>query len=176
MPRRQYTYPSGMGWTAYNLAETIGGFITLAGILLLLGNLFVSYFRGADSGPDPWHGPTLEWATGSPPPEYNFAVIPKVSSAYPNWDDADRAEDRHRLARGVLVLDGGHLQPAVTPVDGNLAEIVEMPHDSAWPPLLALALAFTFTMLVIQRYGAAGIGGILCLLVLLGWHSREPEE
>jgi cytochrome c oxidase subunit 1/cytochrome c oxidase subunit I+III len=176
MPRRQYTYPSGMGWTAYNLAETIGGFITLAGILLLLGNLFVSYFRGEEAGPDPWHGPTLEWTTSSPPPEYNFAVIPKVSSAYPNWDDADRAEDRRKLARGVLVLDEGHLQPAVTPVDGHFAEIVEMPHDSAWPPLLALALAFTFTMLVIQRYGAAGIGGILCLLVLLGWHSREPEE
>jgi cytochrome c oxidase subunit 1/cytochrome c oxidase subunit I+III len=176
MPRRQYTYPAGMGWTAYNLAETIGGFVTLAGILLLLGNLVVSYFRGADSGPDPWHGPTLEWTTSSPPPDYNFAVIPKVRSAYPNWDEADRAEDRRKLARGVLLLDEGHLQPAVTPVDANLAEIVEMPYESPWPPLLALALAFTFAMLVMQKYGAAGTGGILCLLVLLGWHSKEPQE
>ena len=51
MPRRVYTYPGGLGWTAYNLAETIGGFLTLVGILLLLGNLVVSYRRGAPAGP-----------------------------------------------------------------------------------------------------------------------------
>ena len=42
MTRRVYTYPSGLGWAAYNLAETIGGFVTLVGILVLLGNLVVS--------------------------------------------------------------------------------------------------------------------------------------
>jgi cytochrome c oxidase subunit I+III len=66
MPRRVYTYPSGLGWTAYNLAESIGGYLTLVGILLLLGNLVVSYFRGEPAGPDPWHGPTLEWTISSP--------------------------------------------------------------------------------------------------------------
>ena len=43
MPRRVYTYPSGLGWTVYNVAETVGGFVTLAGILLLFGNLVASY-------------------------------------------------------------------------------------------------------------------------------------
>ena len=57
MPRRNYTYPSGLGWAAYNLAETIGGFVTLVGILVLLGNLVVSYRKGAPAGPDPWHAP-----------------------------------------------------------------------------------------------------------------------
>jgi cytochrome c oxidase subunit 1/cytochrome c oxidase subunit I+III len=176
MPRRQYTYPGGMGWDVYNLLETIGGFVTLVGILVLLGNLFVSYFRGEDAGPDPWHGPTLEWTTSSPPPEYNFAVVPKVSSAYPNWDDADRAADRRRLATGVLVLEDGHRQVEVTPVDGYLSGIVDTPRESPWPVLLALALALVFTMLVIQVYGAAAIMGIVCLLILLGWHSKEPAE
>jgi cytochrome c oxidase subunit 1/cytochrome c oxidase subunit I+III len=176
MPRRNYTYASGLGWGAYNLAETIGGFITLAGILLLLGNLFVSYFKGEPAGPDPWHGPTLEWTTSSPPPEYNYAVIPKVRSAYPNWDRSDREEDRRKLADGVLVLEQGHLQPAVTPVDANFDEIVEMPHESPWPVLLALCLSLVFTLLLIEKYGAAGIMGFVCLLVLLGWHSKEPQE
>ncbi len=176
MPRRQYTYPSGLGWSAYNLAETVGGFLTLAGILVLLGNLAYSYVRGADAGRDPWHGPTLEWTIPSPPPEYNFAVPPKVTSAYPNWDDADRAEDRRRLEQGVLVLDHGHEQPAVTVADGDLAEIVEMPHDSPWPVLLALSLALVFIMLVIGKYGVAGIMGVLCLLALAGWHAKEPQE
>ena len=120
MTRRVSTYPDGLGWTAYNLAETIGGFVTLAGILLLLGNLFYSYLRAPAAGPDPWHGPTLEWTTSSPPPDYDYAVIPRVSSAYPNWDPADREFDRRNLADGVLVLERGHEQPAVTPVDATL--------------------------------------------------------
>ena len=176
MPRRQYTYPGGLGWTAYNLSETIGGFVLLAGILLLFGNLVVSFFKGRDAGPDPWNGPTLEWTTASPTPDYNFAVIPKVTSAYPNWDLQDREEDRRKLATGVLVLEEGHQQPAVTPVDARFAEIVEMPHESPYPILLGLTLSLVFTMLVIGKYGIAGIMGVLCLLVLAGWHSKEPQE
>jgi len=176
MTRRVSTYPDGLGWTAYNLAETIGGFVTLAGILLLLGNLFYSYLRAPAAGPDPWHGPTLEWTTSSPPPDYDYAVIPRVSSAYPNWDPVDRELDRRNLADGVLVLERGHEQPAVTPVDARFDEVVQMPHESPWPPILALALSLVFLMLVIGRYGVAGIMGIFCLLALAGWHSTEPQE
>jgi cytochrome c oxidase subunit 1/cytochrome c oxidase subunit I+III len=176
MTRRVYTYPDDLGWTGYNLAETIGGYVTLAGILLLFGNLVRSYFRGPVAGPDPWHGPTLEWATSSPPPEYDFPVIPKISSAYPNWDAADREEDQRRLQEGVFVLDDGNEQVEVTPVDARFSEVVHMPHESPWPVLLALCLSLVFVMLLLQHYGAAGLMGILCLLTLAGWHSREPED
>jgi hypothetical protein len=64
----------------------------------------------------------------------------------------------------------------VTPVDGRLAQIAQMPHESPWPPVLALALALVFTMLLIGRYGVAGIMGIVCVLALVGWHSQEPQE
>jgi cytochrome c oxidase subunit I+III len=176
MTRRVYTYPGGLGWSAYNLAETIGGYVTLAGILLLFGNLVVSYRRGAPAGPDPWHGATLEWTTSSPPPEYNFAVVPTVSSAYPNWDDADRAEDRRKLAEGAHVLDDGTEQVATSPVDAWFDEEVRLPHESPWPILLAASLSLVFTLLLIERFGAAGIAGVLVLLTLVGWHSYEPEE
>ncbi|HSB39077.1 MAG TPA: cbb3-type cytochrome c oxidase subunit I [Gaiellaceae bacterium] len=176
MPRRVYTYQDGLGWTAYNVAETIGAYLTALGIVVLLGNLVVSYRRAIPAGPDPWHGPTLEWTTSSPPPEYDFAVIPKVTSAYPNWDAEDRAEDRRKLDEGVLLLDEGHEQVEVTPVDARFSEIVEMPHDSPWPIVLAACLSLVFVMLLIGRYGTAGIMGILCLLALAGWHSREPQE
>jgi cytochrome c oxidase subunit I+III len=86
MPRRVYTYPDGLGWAIYNLLETIGGFVTLAGILVLLGNLVVSFRRNLPAGPDPWHGPTLEWTTSSPPPRFNFAALPPVRSYHPAWD------------------------------------------------------------------------------------------
>jgi heme/copper-type cytochrome/quinol oxidase subunit 1 len=176
MTRRVYTYPSGLGWTAYNVAESIGGYLTAAGILLLLGNLVWSYRRGVPAGPDPWHGPTLEWTVGSPPPEYDFPVIPKVSSAYPNWDAEDREEDRRKLEAGVLVLDEGHEQVETTPADAWLSDVVQMPHESPWPIVLAACLSLVFVMLLLQHFGAAGLMGILCVLTLLAWHSHEPEE
>jgi cytochrome c oxidase subunit I len=176
MPRRQYTYPSGLGWGAYNLAETIGGFLTAAGIVVLLVNLAVSRLRGAPAGQDPWHGATLEWTVSSPPPDYNFAVLPKVSSAYANWDDADREADRRRLAEGVLVLERGHETTISSGVDGRIAEIVAMPHDSPWPVVLAVALALVFTTLVVDKFAIAGAMVVLCLVALVGWHSTEPRE
>jgi cytochrome c oxidase subunit I len=167
MTRRDYTYPGGLGWTPYNLAETVGGFVTLAGILLLLGNLVVSYRRGEPAPADPWHGGTLEWTVPSPPPEYNFAVIPTVTSAYPNWDD-----DR----RGGIVLDRDHEQTVTSAADGRLVEIVSMPHESPWPIVLALCVSLVFVSLVIGKFALAGICCVLCALALLGWHSVEPEE
>jgi heme/copper-type cytochrome/quinol oxidase subunit 1 len=166
MTRREYTYPSGLGWQPYNFVETIGGYITAAGILLLLGNLFYSYRKGAPAGPDPWHGPTLEWTTSSPPPDYNFAVIPTVRSAYPNWEPAPE----------YAMLDKGHQQVESQGVDGVAGEIVEMPHESPWPPLLALTLAGVFSMLVLGKFELAGIVALLTLLTLIGWHSKEPQE
>jgi len=176
MPRRVYTYPGGMGWTAYNAIESVGGFVTLAGILLLFGNLVVSYFRGAPAGPDPWHGPTLEWSVPSPPPEYNFAVVPTVSSAYPNWDDTDREADRRRLVEGVGVLDDGHEQVVTTFADGEPAEVVKMPHSSPWPVLVALCLSGMFAVLVVEKFAVAAVFAVLLALTLLGWHSTEPES
>jgi cytochrome c oxidase subunit 1/cytochrome c oxidase subunit I+III len=176
MPRRVYTYPGGMGWTSYNVIESIGGYLTAVGILVLFANLVVSYFRGAPAGPDPWHGPTLEWSIPSPPPEYNFAVVPVVSSAYANWDHDDRERDGRRLTAGVGVLERGHEQHVSSLVDGWTAEIVEMPHSSSWPILLALALSLLFTMLVIEHYMFASIFAVVIGLTLLGWHSKEPQE
>jgi cytochrome c oxidase subunit 1/cytochrome c oxidase subunit I+III len=176
MTRRVYTYPPGLGWTAYNLAESIGGYITAAGILLLFGNLVLSFFRGEPAGPDPWHGATLEWTVPSPPPMYNFAVVPRVRSAYPNWDPADREEDRRNLVAGSLVLEQGHEQAISSPADGWFAEIVRMPGESPWPIALALALSLVFVALLLSHYViACGFLG-LCLVTLLAWHSREPQE
>jgi heme/copper-type cytochrome/quinol oxidase subunit 1 len=166
MTRREYTYPSGLGWEPYNLLETIGGFITTAGILVLLGNLAYSYVRGEPAGNDPWHGPTLEWTTTSPPPDYNFAVIPTVRSAYANWEPAPPFEP----------LAEGHSQVESHPVDGEIAAVVQMPHESPWPILLALTLGVVFSLLVLKKFEAAGVAAILTLLTLVAWHSKEPEE
>jgi cytochrome c oxidase subunit 1 len=86
MPRRIYTYEPGRGWDTWNLICSIGVVFQAAGILVFVGNLVWSYFKGEDAGSDPWDAWTLEWSTTSPPPVYNFATIPTVASRRPLWD------------------------------------------------------------------------------------------
>jgi cytochrome c oxidase subunit I len=86
MPRHIYTYEADRGWGTLNMIVTVGAFIQAIGILIFVYNLVWSYFNGDEAGPDPWDAWTLEWATTSPPPHYNFAVTPVVQSRRPLWD------------------------------------------------------------------------------------------
>jgi cytochrome c oxidase subunit 1 len=86
MPRRIWTYGTDTGWGSYNLLETVGGFIIAFSVLLFVINFFVSVRKGQIAGNDPWDGQTLEWLTSSPPPKYNFAVIPHIHGRRPAWD------------------------------------------------------------------------------------------
>jgi cytochrome c oxidase subunit I+III len=176
MTRRVYTYEAGLGWNGYNLVETIGAYLMAVGIVAIFANLLWSAFRGPAAGPDPFFGGTLEWTIPSPPPPYNFAVIPTVSSPYPNWDRADRMEDDRRLARGQLTLPAGHETPATTVREGRPDEVLEMPAESAFPILLAAATCGVFAMLLLSHYGAAAVFALLALACVVGWHWHEPEE
>jgi cytochrome c oxidase subunit 1/cytochrome c oxidase subunit I+III len=176
MPRRDYTYSPGLGWTGLNLIETLGAYALTLGLLMVAGNLIVSLFRGEPAGDDPFGGDTLEWSISSPPPEYNFAVIPTVSSPYPNWDEDDRRHDKEKLERGEQVLERGHETSASTVVDGEWDEVLEMPSSSPWPPLLALAVAGIFAMVILKLWLAAAFFAVLVAVVMAAWHGKEPQE
>jgi cytochrome c oxidase subunit I len=171
MPRRNYTYRGNLGWTVWNFMESIGAYVLAAGLVLLVLNLLVSRFRGP-LAEDPFHGDTLEWATSSPPPPYNFAVIPTVTTPYGMYDEEDRERDNRRLERGEGVLADGHHTPASTAQDGKLDEILEMPAYSWWPPITAFALTLLFVALLLAHYWIAAGCGALVGLGLLGWHSQ----
>jgi cytochrome c oxidase subunit 1 len=86
MPRRIYTYAPGRGWETLNLIASIGVIFQAAAVACLVWNIIRSLRSGKAAGNDPWDAWTLEWATTSPPPEYNFAVLPEVRSSRPLWD------------------------------------------------------------------------------------------
>jgi cytochrome c oxidase subunit 1/cytochrome c oxidase subunit I+III len=176
MPRRDYTYAPGLGWTALNLIESIGAYILAAGLLLMVANLAWSLRRGRLAGNDPWQAPTLEWSTTSPPPPYNYPVIPTVTSPYAMWDPQDRDEDERRLVRGELTLEQGHETPATTTLDADLDEVLEMPSDSPYPVLLAAALSGVFVMLLTGHWTTALVFFAFVAAVLAAWHREEPQE
>jgi cytochrome c oxidase subunit 1 len=86
MPRRIYTYAPGRGWETWNLIGTLGVFVQIAAMLCFVWNVVHSGVKGEPAPDDPWDGWTLEWATTSPPPEYNFEKLPVVRSSRPLWD------------------------------------------------------------------------------------------
>ena len=89
MPRRVFHYPQSPEWGSLNLISTIGAFLIAFGVAIFLWNFFNSIIlgNGKPAGDDPWEGDTLEWATPSPPPVYNFPRIPVVHSARPLKED-----------------------------------------------------------------------------------------
>jgi cytochrome c oxidase subunit 1 len=86
MPRRIYTYAPDRGWNLLNLICTVGVFVQMAGISIWVWNVLRSAKVGEPAGDDPWDAWTLEWATTSPPREYNFEQVPVVRSSRPLWD------------------------------------------------------------------------------------------
>lgn len=86
MPRRVWTYPDLPGWFVLNLISSCGAAVLGISVLVFLWNIYRSLKQGGNAGSNPWNAWTLEWATTSPPPTYNFREVPPVHGRRPLWD------------------------------------------------------------------------------------------
>ncbi|HZZ88554.1 MAG TPA: cytochrome c oxidase subunit I [Caulobacteraceae bacterium] len=169
MPRRVYTYPFGMGWDAGNLIISLGALLFAAGVLLLIVNVVVSRKRGRQAGRNPWDAPTLEWSVPSPPPPYNFAVIPSVASRHPLWEERlGDAPLRSRLDEGLL-LDQGRETVGTSALDGEPDLILQMPEDTLAPLWLAVGLAIAFAAALPHAWLGVAAGFTICAASLIAW-------
>jgi cytochrome o ubiquinol oxidase subunit 1 len=87
MTRRMQHYAE-LSWQPYLVVAEVGAVVIFGGIIATIAQLVVSIRTRAsrrDRSGDPWHGRTLEWSTTSPPPPYNFAVLPEVESVDAFW-------------------------------------------------------------------------------------------
>ena len=175
MPRRVYTYPSGLGWDTVNLITTIGAFLFAAGLLLVIVNVLQSRVRGVAAGPNPWDGPTLEWATTSPPPPYNFPVIPTLASRHPLWESRLQ-EGAHSLIAEGPALDQEKVTLETTPLDGQVTDVLTMPEDTLYPLLHGLAVMATFYGLVFRISWLSILGGLLVIGLTIGWLWPSRRE
>jgi cytochrome c oxidase subunit 1 len=108
MPRRIADYSATAGWNELNLAATIGGFTIAASMIPFLWNVLMSLRSGKIAGDDPWEANTLEWATSSPPPPYNFDRLPDIRSERPLFDA------RHGRTQHGTTPPGPDSSPQVT--------------------------------------------------------------
>jgi cytochrome o ubiquinol oxidase subunit 1 len=83
-------------WRPWLIIAAGGAVLIMIGITLQIAQLVVSIRRRAelrDETGDPWDGRSLEWATASPPPAFNFAILPKVDGEEPYWEQKQRARE-----------------------------------------------------------------------------------
>ena len=163
MPRRIYTYDTGLGWDGWNLLETIGAFIIALSIMIFLWNVVTRLQRGAVAGNDPWDAQTLEWTTSSPPPAYNFATIPTVSSRRPLWD-----QKLNRASPAGTSNPGG---PAST---AEPHPALQLPETSINPGILGLGLFIALFGMVYLAWPLIGLGVVVLFIGLVRW-VREPR-
>jgi cytochrome c oxidase subunit 1/cytochrome c oxidase subunit I+III len=174
VPRRIYTYADGLGWGTLNLVITVGAYLFAIGVLLFLINVWRSYRHGVKAGPNPWDAHSLEWATPSPPPPYNFAVIPTVASRYPLWEDRlETHAGKSSIDEGFL-LDRGRETIGTSALDATPDVILRMPADSQAPFWLALALTAVAVCMLLQSWTWCGIAVVASVIVAIVW--LWPED
>lgn len=143
------------------------------GVLNFVLNGLLSLYRGALAPADPWGGSTLEWATASPPPPYNFAHVPAVSSKTPLGDLAGKFP----VLTGLRVDEKETLLTTIVAATPDLREPV--PEPSLWPFIAAVAVGILFVSSIFSPW-AVPFGAIPSAIALIAWFwpkelKREPE-
>ena len=171
MPRRVYTYLPEQGWGTLNLLATAGALTLALAVLLFVVNVFWSRRYGLVAGPDPWGASTLEWATASPPPAYNFRHLPTVRGREALWEDPDGTTPV------VTGLATDTREVLVTTMHDAVPDHRDhMAGDSIWPFLTALIIGATFVGLVFHPLAfPLGMAGLTITLLGWFWPSKEPE-
>ena len=170
MPRRIYTYPSGMGWDFWNMVQTLGSFIIVASIILFLVNVFYSWGKGKESGNDPWDARTLEWSIPSPPPEYNFATVPTVYGRDPYW-----AEKYPESEHGEAHEPVAHHAEAESSHEEGGGHGIHMPSPSYLPLVVAIGQLCLLAGLIAGLWVSA-LGALLMLGGIYAWCSEPVAE
>ncbi len=172
MPRRVYTYAESMGWGKLNFIATVGGALFALSVLLFIINVVTSYRRRALAGDDPWNGGTLEWATASPAPAYNFDRMPVVRSREPLWEPKDEIPENvtglAEKSREVLIT---------TVVDAYPDHRLAFPNPTIWPFVSAVAVTALFIGSIFTPWAVVwGSIPVAIALTLWFWPSKAETR
>ncbi|MCC8944806.1 cytochrome o ubiquinol oxidase subunit I [Bradyrhizobium sp. Arg62] len=161
MTRRLQHYDV-LAWQPWLLVAEAGAVIVMVGIICQVVQLVVSIRHREqlrDTTGDPWNGRTLEWATASPPPAWNFAVLPRVDDIDAFW-----AKKQRMLAKQEL------------PGRQRRYEPIEMPKSSPAGFATALFAVIIGFALIWHIWWMAGLGLLGAAATWLGFLFRAEDE
>ena len=159
MTRRMQHYDV-TNWRPWLLVAAAGAAVILAGIVLQIAQLAVSIRRRQelrDVTGDPWNGRSLEWATPSPPPAFNFAVLPRIENGDAYWSLKQRAIQRAALSD----------EPTYTEI--------EMPRNSPTGFICAFFATFMGFALIWHIWWLAALAGVgaYATFVVFAWRDQD---
>ncbi len=162
MTRRMQHYDVA-AWRPWLLVAAFGAGLILIGVLLQIVQLVTSIRDREslrDKTGDPWDGRSLEWATASPPPLFNFAILPDVNGEEAYWSIKSEARDQQRLA------------------DEPEYEAIEMPRNSATGVVCAFFATVVGFALIWHIWWMAILGfiGAYATFVVFAWRDIAEEE
>jgi len=169
MPRRIYTYPLEMHWGRVNALETAGALLMGISVIVFIADVFASRSSGEIAGPNPWRAGTLEWATSSPPPDYNFLDLPTVGGREPLWEnppDQPIVTGVRDDIREVLVTK---------PLDAEPDHLTLFPYPTPWPFLASLAVTGLFIGTIFTPMALVW-GAIPVAITLTAWFWPKVSE
>jgi cytochrome o ubiquinol oxidase subunit 1 len=159
---RRMQHISDPSWKPWLGIELIGAFVIALGVVLLAWQLIYSIRtrdRRRDVTGDPWDGRTLEWLTLSPPPHYNFAVLPDVHGEEAYWHRKQRAIEREEL------IPEPNYQPIEMPLNTPTGVIVAF-----FASLCGFAIIWYIWWLAI-----VGLVGAFAVLVWYAWRDEHEH-
>jgi cytochrome o ubiquinol oxidase subunit 1 len=161
MTRRMQHYDVA-AWHPWLLMAAGGAAIILVGIILQIAQLAVSIRRHEalrDRTGDPWDGRSLEWATSSPPPAFNFAVLPRVESEDAYWNIKQRARQQAQLGEEPPYME------------------IEMPRNSATGFVCAFFATFMGFALIWHIWWIVALAafGAYATFVVFAWRDRHED-
>ncbi|MCM3766870.1 cytochrome aa3 quinol oxidase subunit I [Neobacillus niacini] len=152
--RRMYTYSASTGFGPLNMISFVGAIGLAVGFAIIVYNVYYSVrYASRDIGADPWNARTLEWATHSPVPEYNFAIVPHVKSAEALWDAKKK---RHILFQGDY-------------------EKIHMPNNSGVPFIMS-SIFFVWGFAMIFSMWAVAIIATIGIFACMAHRSVEIDH
>ncbi|MGJ7913151.1 cytochrome aa3 quinol oxidase subunit I [Neobacillus sp. LXY-1] len=152
--RRMYTYSAATGYGPLNMLSFVGAGVMAISFLLIVYNVYYSVrYSPRNIGADPWDARTLEWATHTPIPEYNFAIEPHVTSYEAFWDSKKKG---HKLFPGNL-------------------EKIHMPNNSGVPFIMG-AIFFVLGFSLIFSLWIPAIVALLGIFACMAMRSFEKDH
>jgi cytochrome o ubiquinol oxidase subunit 1 len=163
MTRRMQHYDN-TGWQPFLVVAAAGAVVILCGILCTIIQLVVSIRDRAanrDRTGDPWNGRTLEWSTASPPPSWNFALMPLVEGEDAYWNMKRRAREQRVEQEEALEY-----------------EAIEMPVNSATGFITAFFAVVTGFALIWHIWWMVWLGlfGAFATMLVLAWRDHDEME